>query len=191
MTIIPNSQQDEEGDWRILKPYKPLDGNKSDRCVIGTNTEVALNFSKNFKIMRKKITYKCNCEDDIPPIEEQFKDIMENFDFKHVAMMMNWEYARVEYDDDGNHLGYDKWKTLHRPENSTGSVEELFDPINLRVPTVAELKRDAENLLKSVIRFHKYNPRSRFYMTATGPFKATCRYGILELECIFTSWSCD
>ena len=153
--------------------------------------KAALNFCKNFEIMKKKVIYKCNCEDDIPSIEEQFNDIMENFDFKHVAMMMNWDYARVRYDDNGNHISYDKWRTFHKPENSTDSIEELFDSKNMRVPTVVELKKDAEHLLKSVIRFHKYNPRSRFYMTATGPFKVTCRYGILELECIFASWSCD
>ena len=55
MTIIPNSQQDEEGDWRILKPYKPLDGDKSDRSTMDTSTEVALNFCKNFKIITHKI----------------------------------------------------------------------------------------------------------------------------------------
>lgn len=153
--------------------------------------KAALNFCKNFKIMKKKIIQKCNCEDDIPPIEEQFNDIMENFDFKHVAMMMNWDYARVKYDDDGNHDGYDKWRVFHKPENSTNSINELFDSANHRVPTIEELKKDAKKLLKSAIRFHKANPRCRFYMTATGPFKVTCRYGILELECIFTSWSCD
>ena len=71
------------------------------------------------------------------------------------------------------------------------SIDELFDSTNHRVPTVEELKKDAERLLKSAIRFHKANPRCRFYMTATGPFKVICRYGILELECVFESWSCD
>lgn len=139
--------------------------------------------------MRKKVIYKCDCED--PPIEEQFKDIMENFDFEHVCMMMNWDKSRVIYDGEGNHMDYQQWKVFHKPEKSIESVEELFNPENLRAPTIEELKKDAEQLLKSAIRFHKANPRCRFYMTATGPFKVTCRYGILELECIFTSWSCD
>lgn len=142
--------------------------------------KTALNFCKNFKIMRKKVIYKCDC-DDIPSIEEQFNDIMENFDFKHVQMMMNWDKARVIYDDDGNHTDYEQWKTLQ------GNYENY----TLKVPTILELRKDAERLLKSAIRFQKANPRNRFYMTATGPFKVTCRYGILELECIFASWSCD
>ena len=130
--------------------------------------------------MRKKVI-KCNCEDDIPPIEEQFNDIMKNFDFKHVQMMMNWDKARVIYDDDGNHIDYEQWKML----------QKNYENCTLSVPTILELRKDAERLLKSAIRFHKINPRCRFYMTAAGPFKVTCRYGILELECIFENWSCD
>ena len=105
--------------------------------------------------------------------------------------MMSWDKSRVDYDDEGNHVDYHQWTTFRKPEDSTGSIEELFNPVNHRIPTIGELKKDAEKLLKSAIRFHKANPRCRFYMTATGPFKVTCRYGILELECVFTSWSCD
>ena len=139
---------------------------------------------------RTKKIIKCNCEDDIPSLEEQFQDIMDNFDFKHVNMMMNWEYARADYNDEGECVGFHRWQTFHKPKEDF-EVADIFDPANLRVPTVAELKKDAANLLKSVIRFAKANRRCKFYMTATGPFKVTYRYGILELECIFTSWSCD
>ena len=140
---------------------------------------------------RTKRIIKCNCEDDdIPSLEEQFQDIMNNFDFNHVNMMMNWEYARADYNDEGECVGFHKWQTFHKPKEDF-DVADIFDPANLRVPTVAELKKDAENLLKSAIRFAKANRRCKFYMTATGPFKVTYRYGIIELECIFTSWSCD
>ena len=140
---------------------------------------------------RTKKIIKCNCEDsDIPSLEEQFQDIMNNFDFKHVNMMMNWEYARADYNDEGEPISFHKWKTLNIPEEGI-SMDDLFNPDHLKVPTVAELKKDAERLLKSAIRFAKANRRCKFYMTATGPFKVTYRYGILELECIFTSWSCD
>ena len=140
---------------------------------------------------RTKKIIKCDCEDsDIPSLEEQFQDIMDNFDFKHVNMMMNWEHARVDYNDERECVGFHKWQTFHKPKEDF-DVADIFDPANLRVPTVAELKKDAENLLKSVIRFAKVNRRCKFYMTATGPFKVTYRYGVLELECIFTSWSCD
>lgn len=130
---------------------------------------------------RTKRIIKCDCDDDIPSLEEQFQDIMDNFDFKHVNMMMNWEYARVGYDDDGNHTDYEQWKTL----------QGNYDNYILRVPTVLELRKSAERLLKAAMEFQKKNPRNKFYMTGTGPFKVTYRYGIIELECIFTSWSCD
>ena len=140
---------------------------------------------------RTKRIIECNCDDnDIPSLEEQFQDIMDNFDFKHVNMMMNWEYARADYNNEGECVGFHKWQTFHKPKEDF-DVVDIFDPANLRVPTVAELKKDAENLLKSVIRFAKVNRRCKFYMTATGPFKASYRYGIIELECIFTSWTCD
>ena len=139
---------------------------------------------------RTKKIIKCNCDDDIPSLEEQFQDIMDNFDFHHVQMMMNWEYAKVDYNDEGEPIRFHKWKTLNIPEEGI-SMDDLFNPDHLKVPTVAELKKDAERLLKSAMRFAKANRRCRFYMTATGPFKVTYRYGILELECIFTSWSCD
>ena len=139
---------------------------------------------------RTKRIIECNCDDDIPSLEEQFQDIMNNFDFKHVNMMMNWEYARADYNDEGECVGFHKWQTFHKPKEDF-DIADIFDPDNLRVPTVAELKKNAENLLKSVIRFAKVNRRCKFYMTATGPFKASYRYGIIELECIFTSWSCD
>lgn len=139
---------------------------------------------------RTKKIIKCDCEDDIPSLEEQFQDIMDNFDFKHVNMMMNWEYARADYNDEGECVGFHKWQTFHKPKEDF-DVVDIFDPANLRVPTVDELKKSAENLLKSAMRFAKTNRRCKFYMTATGPFKVTYRYGIIELECIFTSWSCD
>lgn len=140
--------------------------------------------------LEKRIV-KCNCEDsDIPSLEEQFQDIMDNFDFDHVHIMMDWEYSRVDYNDEGKCVGFHKWKTLNIPEEGI-SMDDLFNPDHLKVPTVAELKKDAENLLKSAMRFAKANRRCKFYMTATGPFKVTYRYGVLELECIFTSWSCD
>ena len=139
---------------------------------------------------RTKKIIKCDCEDDIPSLEEQFQDIMDNFDFKHVQMMMDWEYSRADYNDEGKCVGFHKWTTLHIPEEGI-SMDDLFNPDHLKVPTVAELKKDAERLLKSAMRFAKANRRCKFYMTATCPFKASYRYGIIELECIFTSWSCD
>lgn len=126
-------------------------------------------------MLTKRVT-PCEC-DDTPSFEQQFQEIMECFDFSHVHMMMEWGYSRAEYDDDGNHLDYHQWKT--------------YNGGSYAVPTVPELKKDAGRLLKEVIRLAKANPRCKFLMVGTGPFKASYRYGIIELECVFESWSCD
>lgn len=130
----------------------------------------------------------CDCS-DIPPIEEQFQEIMNYFDFRHVQMMMEWDKARVDYNDDGSHMSYHKWETFHRQSDDV--IKDLGNPANYKVPTVLELRKDAERLLKEVIRLAKVNPRVKFHMVGTGPFKAIYRYGIIELECVFENWSCD
>lgn len=111
-------------------------------------------------------------------LQEQLEEIMQYFDFEHVLQMMHWGMARVDYDDYGNHIDYHKWKMLLE--------DGRFD-----VPSLKDLRNDAEKLLKEVIDFAKKNPKSKFHTTGTGPFRATYRYGIIELDCIFENWSCD
>lgn len=125
---------------------------------------------------------KKNKESEIlPSLEWQFDNIMENFDFKHVYMMMCWDKARVDYDDEGNHVDYSQWKMCNL--NSSNN--------DLSLPSITDLKTMASKMLKEVIRFSKNNSKSKFYCTGTGPFKAIYRYGILELECVFENWSYD
>ena len=126
--------------------------------------------------MRKKVS--CNCDWDIPSIEDQFEDIMKNFDFIHVQLMMNWNGARVNYDDKGNITSSHKWEMLN-PKSK-----------EYKVPSVEELKGLAEDLLKDVINYVNKQHRVSYYQIATGPFKVTYHYKILTLECIFESWDC-
>lgn len=126
--------------------------------------------------MRKKVS--CNCDWDIPSIEDQFEDIMKNFDFIHVQLMMNWNGAIVNYDDKGNITSSHKWEMLN-PKSK-----------EYKVPSVEELKGLAEDLLKDVINYVNKQHRVSYYQIATGPFKVTYHYKILTLECIFESWDC-
>lgn len=126
--------------------------------------------------MRKKVS--CNCDWDIPSIEDQFEDIMKNFDFIHVQLMMNWNGARVNYGDEGNIASTHKWEMLN-PKSK-----------EYKVPSVEELKELAEDLLKDVINYVNKQHRVSYYQIATGPFKVTYHYKILTLECIFESWDC-
>lgn len=125
--------------------------------------------------LTKKST-RCPCE-DIPSLEQQLDEIMSCFDFKHVHMMMEWDKSRVEYDDD--HVHYHQWIMYN--------YEDGF----CRVPTIEELKKEARRLLEEIIRLHKANPRRALLFIRTGPFKASYREGILELDCIFEDWSHD
>ena len=128
-------------------------------------------------MVKVKNVTKCSCEDDVPSLQEQFKGIMENFDFLHVQQMMNWEKARVDYDDNLKHTSYHQWKVMIGKD--------------LKIPTVEELRQMAHKQLKSAIAFAERNPRNKFYMTGSGPFMVMFRYGVLELICNFESWSCD
>lgn len=135
---------------------------------------------------RKKKTVKCNCDPDIPSLKEQYEDIMNNFDFKHVQMMMSWDKARVEYDFNGNHIGYKQWEMYHK--------EVKYKDFNYKfmyVPTELELRLQASEYLLKLIEYVEKHPRQRYYCTATGPFKYIYRWGIIELECVFHNWSCD
>lgn len=136
---------------------------------------------------RKKKTIKCNCDPDIPSLREQYKDIMNNFDFKHVQMMMSWDKARVEYDFDGNHIEYKPWEMYH----NNAKFSNIFEPKFLYVPSEQELRLQASEYLLKLIEYIEKHPREKYHYTATGPFKYTYRYGIIELECIFHSWSCN
>jgi hypothetical protein len=132
-------------------------------------------FFLNLKSMLRKKS-KQNHEDYLS-LEKQYQNIMDCFDFLHVQQMMNWEKARVNYDDYLNHMSYSQWKIY---------INGAF-----KIPSIEELRHEASKLLKSAIDFAKRNPKTDFYSTGTGPFKVIYRYGILELSCDFESWSCD
>ena len=108
----------------------------------------------------------------IPSLENQYKDIMENFDFHLVYTYMNWARSRRDYDDNGEVIAEHSWK--------------IFINNEFKVPTIAELKACAESLLKNVIS--QYKKTDNFYSIHSGPFKASIHYGVLELECIIESW---
>lgn len=92
---------------------------------------------------------------------------MENFNFHHVLLMMQWTYAR---EDDGI---YSPWK--------------IYNGKTLEVPTLQELKDMADRQLQSVIDWVIDSKTSR-YSIRSGPFSTSYESGILFLECVFESW---
>jgi hypothetical protein len=115
--------------------------------------------------------------DDCPPLEEQYKSIMENFDFDKVLEYMQWDKSHREYDDEGRCIGKSTWKMYVGPNEH-------------RVPTLYELSRNASVLLREVMKLYNDN-KSPYLSIATGPFKVICRYGMLELIACLGTWSYD
>lgn len=112
---------------------------------------------------------------DAPPLDVQYNYIMENFDFDKVLEYMSWDKSHRTYDGE-----------MCRKV----SLEMYISPGEYRVPSISDLRALARDLLTQVIRNYR-NSKSTFVSISTGPFKAMCRYGMLELIGVIESWSDD
>ena len=110
-------------------------------------------------------------------LEDQKMDILSNFRFEQVAMIMASPCLPIyknEEEDKPEIIGYEPWKILTEHE--------------LRVPSVYDLYCCAERLLDDVIKEVHKNPKSNYQGIASGPFKVTYLYGNLTLDFIVESW---
>lgn len=110
-------------------------------------------------------------------LEDQKRDILSNFRFKQVAMIMASPCLPIyknEEEDKPEIIGYEPWKILTEHE--------------LRVPSVYDLYCCAERLLNDVIKEVHKNPKSNYQGIASGPFKVTYLYGNLTLDFVVESW---
>lgn len=114
---------------------------------------------------------------DVSSLDVQCDYIMKNFDFDKVLEYMSWDKSHREYDDDGKCVGKSPWRMC-------------ISPGEYRVPSISDLRTLAKDLLTQVIRNY-INSKSAFVSISTGPFKAMCRYGRLELVGVIESWSDD
>ena len=114
---------------------------------------------------------------DVPSLDAQYDDIMKNFDFDKVLEYMSWDKSYRIYNEDGKCIGKSPWKIF-------------IGPGEYRVPTISELRARARDLLTQVIRNYR-NSKSPFISISAGPFKAMCRYGMLELIGVIESWGGD
>ena len=114
--------------------------------------------------------------DDIPSLSEQKASIMTNFNFKLVEMVMRMP-VQYEYNDNGIvDDTYHTWKMYHND--------------GFRYSTEKDLKELASKLLDDCIT-HYNEKHANLIWIGTGPFKAFCRYGILELMFVLEAWHCD
>lgn len=110
-------------------------------------------------------------------LEDQKRDILSNFRFEQVAMIMASPCLPIyknEEEDKPEIIGYEPWKILTEHE--------------LRVPSVYDLYCCAERLLDDVIKEVHKNPKSNYQGIASGPFKVTYLYGNLTLDFVVKSW---
>lgn len=113
---------------------------------------------------------------DVPSLENQYRDILDNFDFKTVAMIMSMPCRPVYANDDYNNIiGYTPWK--------------MWSKQGMKLYNESELRFMASNMLQEVMKQAKEG--DTLYWSACGPFKVIYRFGILELNFVIETWSWD
>lgn len=113
---------------------------------------------------------------DVPSLENQYRDILDNFDFKTVAMIMSMPCRPVYGNNDYNKIiGYTPWK--------------MWSKQGMKLYNESELRFMASNMLREVMKQAKEG--DALYWSACGPFKVIYRFGILELNFALETWSWD
>lgn len=110
-------------------------------------------------------------------LEDQKKDILSNFRFEQVAMIMATPCMPIyenEEEDKPEIIGYKPWKILTK--------------FGIKVPGIYDLFRCADKLLDDVIKEVYKDPKSNYQSIAAGPFKVTYLYGNLTLDFVVESW---
>ena len=110
-------------------------------------------------------------------LEDQKKDILSNFRFEQVAMIMATPCIPIyenEEEDKSEIIGYKPWKILTK--------------FGIKVPGIYDLFRCANKLLDDVIKEVYKDPKSNYLSIAAGPFKVTYLYGNLTLDFVVESW---
>ena len=110
-------------------------------------------------------------------LEDQKKDILSNFRFEQVAMIMATPCMPIyenEEEDKSEIIGYKPWKILTK--------------FGIKVPGIYDLFRCANKLLDDVIKEVYKDPKSNYLSIAAGPFKVTYLYGNLTLDFVVESW---
>lgn len=108
-------------------------------------------------------------------LEDQKKDILSNFRFEQVAMIMTTPCIPIyENEEEPEIIGYKPWKILTK--------------FGIKVPGIYDLFRCADKLLDDVIKEVYKDPKSNYQSIAAGPFKVTYLYGNLTLDFVVESW---
>lgn len=109
-------------------------------------------------------------------LREQKQEILENFCFEQVAMIMSMPCVPVMDDYYIDIIGYEPWYM---------SIDK-----DRKIPKVSDLRNLASHLLDDIINKVE-SSKEDYYAIHTGPFKVTYRYGFLELDFVVESWSAE
>ena len=112
----------------------------------------------------------------IKSLKEQKQEILENFCFEQVAMIMSMPCVPVMDDYDIDIIGYKPWDML---------IDEDY-----KIPKVSDLRNIASHLLDDIIDKVE-SSKEDYYAIHTGPFKVTYNHGFLELCFVVESWSAE
>ena len=109
-------------------------------------------------------------------LREQKQEILENFCFEQVAMIMSMPCMPITGESDTYIIGYTPWKML---------IDKDY-----KIPKVSDLRNLASHLLDDIINKVE-SSKEDYYSIHTGPFRVIYRYGFLELNFIAESWSVE
>lgn len=109
-------------------------------------------------------------------LREQKQEILENFCFEQVAMIISMPCIPVMDDYNIDIIGYKPWDML---------VDKDY-----KIPKVNDLRNIASHLLDDIID-KVLSSKEDYYAIHTGPFKVTYNHGFLELDFIVESWSAE
>lgn len=110
---------------------------------------------------------------DVPDLDKQKQDILENFDFDIVLNIMHIPCKAIYDDDLDKVIGYEPWS--------------VYCNGYIHIPNAKELRYIAIELIDDVIKYVKDYP-NKWYNIATGPFEVFYGNGVISLKFIMESW---
>lgn len=109
-------------------------------------------------------------------LEEQKQEILKNFCFEQVAMIMLMPCMPIFGESYSSIIGYTPWCML---------TDKGY-----KVPEVNYLRNLANHLLDDIINKVE-SSKENYYSMHTGPFKVIYRHGFLELDFVVESWDAE
>lgn len=129
-----------------------------------------------FETNRKNLHKKSTKNTLRKSLEKQKQEILENFCFEQVAMIMSMPCMPVFDGEYSDIIGYTPW--------------HILTDKGCKIPEISYLRNLANHLLDDIIN-KVVSSKEDHYSIHTGPFKVVYRYGFIELAFVVESWSAE